>query len=49
MARPQVAGGEDGLQMWRVSANVLTKQSRTADRGLSSSLGLGGGANKLPP
>jgi hypothetical protein len=31
MARPQVAGGGGGLQTWRVAANVLTKQSRTAD------------------
>jgi hypothetical protein len=38
MARPQVAGKGDGLQVWRVAANVLNKQSRTADKGLSSSL-----------
>jgi hypothetical protein len=40
MARPQVADGGDGLQIWRVSASVLKKQSRTADRGWSSSLGV---------
>jgi hypothetical protein len=39
MARPQVVDGGDGLQIWRVAANVLNKQSRTADRGWSSSLG----------
>jgi hypothetical protein len=33
MARPQVADGEDGLQIWRVAANILNKQSRTADKG----------------
>jgi hypothetical protein len=30
MARPQVAGRGDGLQIWRVAANILNKQSRTA-------------------
>jgi hypothetical protein len=32
MARPRVADGGDGLQMWRVAANILKKQYRTADR-----------------
>jgi hypothetical protein len=40
MARPQVADGGDGLQIWRVAANILNKQSRTADKRWSSSLGL---------
>jgi hypothetical protein len=44
MARPQVADG-DGLQIWRVAANILNKQSRTADKGSSSSFGVGRGAN----
>jgi hypothetical protein len=44
MARPQVADGGDGLQIWRVAANILNKQSRTADKGWSSSLGFGRGA-----
>jgi hypothetical protein len=35
MARPRVADG-DGLQMWRLVANTMNKQSRTADRGWSS-------------
>ena len=30
MARPQVADRGDGLQIWRVAANILNKQSRTA-------------------
>jgi hypothetical protein len=34
MARPQVADGVDGLQIWRVAANILNKKSRTADRGV---------------
>jgi hypothetical protein len=29
MERPQVADGEDGLQKWRVAANILNKQSRS--------------------
>ncbi|KAJ4443652.1 hypothetical protein ANN_05327 [Periplaneta americana] len=33
----------DGLQIWRVAANILNKQSWTADKGWSSSLGLGEG------
>jgi len=32
---------EERLPIWRVAANKLNKQSRTADMGLSSSLGLG--------
>jgi hypothetical protein len=34
MARPQVADGGDGLQIWRVAANILNKQSRIAERGV---------------
>jgi hypothetical protein len=45
MALAQVADGGDGLQIWRVAANILNKQSRTADRGWPSSLGVGRGAN----
>jgi hypothetical protein len=37
MALSQVAGGGDGLQIWRVAANILTKQSWTADNGWPSS------------
>jgi hypothetical protein len=40
IARPQVADGRDALQVWRVAANTLNKQSRTADKGWSSSLGV---------
>jgi len=32
MARPQVADGRDGLQIWRVAINILNKQSRTANK-----------------
>jgi hypothetical protein len=45
MARPQVADGGDGFQIWRVAANILNKQSRAVDEGWSSSLGIGRGAN----
>jgi hypothetical protein len=45
MARPRVADRGDGLQIWRVAANMLNKQSRTADKGWSSSLEVGRGAD----
>jgi hypothetical protein len=49
MARLRVANRGDGLQIWRVAANILNKQSRTADSGWSSSLGVGrGGLTTLP-
>jgi len=32
---------EERLPVWRVAANILNKQSRTADKGWSSNLGLG--------
>jgi hypothetical protein len=38
MALPQFAAG-DRLQIWRADANILTEQSRTSDKGWSSSLG----------
>jgi hypothetical protein len=38
--RPWVADRGDGLQIWSVVANILNKQSRTADSGSSSSLGV---------
>jgi hypothetical protein len=41
MVCPQVADGGDGLQIWRVAANIPYKQSRTDDKGWSSSLGVG--------
>jgi hypothetical protein len=41
MARPQVANAGHGLQIWRVADNSLNNLSRTADKGWSSSLGVG--------
>jgi hypothetical protein len=49
MARPQVAAGGGGLQVWRVAANILSKQSLAAEKGLSSRLGVGCGANNSSP
>jgi nitrous oxidase accessory protein NosD len=49
MARPRVADRGDGLQIWRVAANILNKQSRTADSGWSSSPGGGRWANNPSP
>jgi hypothetical protein len=37
------------LRLWREAANILNKQSRTADKGWSSSLGFGRGANNSSP
>ena len=37
----------DGLQIWKVAANIFNKQSRTADKGRSSNLGVGRGARTL--
>jgi hypothetical protein len=49
MARPQVADGGDGLQIWRAAAKILNKQSRTAEKGWLSSLGTERGANNFSP
>jgi hypothetical protein len=49
MARPQVAVGGKGLQIRRVAANILNKQSRTVNKRWSSSLGVGNGANNFSP
>jgi hypothetical protein len=49
MARPKVVDGGEGLQIWRVATNILNKQSRTADKGWSSSLGVGWRAKNSPP
>jgi hypothetical protein len=49
MARPQVADGGDAFQFWRAAANILSKQSRTADKGWPSSLGVGSRANNSSP
>jgi hypothetical protein len=48
MARPQVADGGEGLQIWRVAANILNKHSRTTNKGWPFSLGVGRGANNNP-
>jgi hypothetical protein len=47
-ARPQVADGGDGLEVRRVAANILNKQSRTSEKGWSSSLGVWRGSNNSP-
>jgi hypothetical protein len=44
MARPLTADGEV-LQIWRLATNVLDKQPRIADVGLSCSFGDGRDAN----
>jgi hypothetical protein len=49
MAHPKVADGRDGLQILRVAATILNKQSRTADKRWSYRLGVGRGANNFSP
>jgi hypothetical protein len=41
MACPWVTYGEVTLQIWRVVANMMNKQARTADNGWSSSFWVG--------
>jgi len=40
---------EERPPIWREAANILNVQSRTADKGRSSSLGFGRGANNFSP
>ena len=40
MARTQVADRGDGLQIWRIAANMLNRQSRTVVRGGPPAWGL---------
>jgi hypothetical protein len=49
MARPQVADGGNALQFWREAANILDKQSWTADQEWSSSMEVGRRANNSSP
>jgi hypothetical protein len=49
MVHPQDVNGRDGLQIWRVVAKTLNKQPWTVDKGWSSSLRFGFGANNFSP
>jgi hypothetical protein len=49
MARPQVADGGTSCSVEGVPANMLNKQSLTADKGWPSSLGIGRGADSSLP
>ena len=40
---------EERRPIWKVAANILNKQLRTADKGCSSSFGVGRGANTNSP
>jgi hypothetical protein len=40
---------EEWPPIWRVAENILNKQSRTTDKGLSSSVGVGRGGNSSSP
>ena len=46
-ASPLVADGGVGLQIWRLNANILNKQSWKDDQEWSSSLGVWREANNL--
>jgi hypothetical protein len=43
MTRPQGVDGGDGLQMCKVAANIMNKQSQTADKGGTPARELGVG------
>jgi hypothetical protein len=45
----RVSDEGDGFQIWKAAANILNKQSQTNDKGCSSSLDVGRGANKSSP
>jgi len=47
MACPWFADGGYGLQIWRVAANILYKQSWTVSKGWFFSLGITWGTNHL--
>jgi hypothetical protein len=46
---PQIADGGEGLQIWRVAADILNKELQTANKGWSSALGVGHAANNSSP
>jgi hypothetical protein len=47
MARTRFADGGDGFQLWNLAVTILNKQSWTAYKEWSSSLGVGRGAKQL--
>jgi hypothetical protein len=48
MVRPRVRDGEDGLQVWRIAANIFNKRSPMSDKEWSSGLGVGRKNNSSP-
>jgi hypothetical protein len=48
-ALPRVADRGDDLQLWSLAGNILNKQPRTNDKGWSSILVVGRGANNPSP
>jgi len=49
MEGPDVADGGDGLRIWRIATTTLNKQSRTAEKEWSSSLGVQRQVNNSSP
>jgi hypothetical protein len=45
---PQIEDRGEDLQIWRVAANILNMQSRATDKGCSTRVGVGRGANSSP-
>jgi hypothetical protein len=45
MAGRQITDRGNGLYVWRIAGNILNKHALQADKGLSSRLGFGRGAN----
>jgi hypothetical protein len=45
MVLPQVADGWEAFQIWRITASIVNKQLLSADKGWTSSLGVGHRAN----
>jgi len=43
IARPRVADGGDGFEIYRVAANEFNKRSRAADKGCHPTCGMGEG------
>jgi hypothetical protein len=49
MVWPQVADGGENLQIWRLAAKILKRQSQAAEEEWSSNLQIGQGAYNSSP
>jgi len=46
MECPQAMNGEDSHKIWKITVNILNKQSRTADKGWPLSVVVGWGDHR---